>query len=176
MIAFMQTLRQPAPLLAHGLIQCLDSLPQFQPVATGPGIARYRRLTLGAFWPGGLVPRLPPPDCFALPLAPLWCPSFGLVAHDLPPIVCFVQARIVPRACAPARIARVTPPQPRRCSPVAARGQCWPASQTLLAGGTSSPPAPIWSPGSVPALSGPALKKPPDSFGTPETVPAVPDW
>jgi len=41
LIALMQTLPQPARLLPHSLIQCLDGLPQFQPVVTGPGIARW---------------------------------------------------------------------------------------------------------------------------------------
>ena len=41
LIAFMQTLPQPARLLPHSPIQYLDGLPQFQPVATCPGIARW---------------------------------------------------------------------------------------------------------------------------------------
>jgi hypothetical protein len=41
LIALMQTLPQSARLLPHSLIQCLDGLPQFQPVVTGPGIARW---------------------------------------------------------------------------------------------------------------------------------------
>ena len=65
-------------------------------MAARPGIARHRRLTLGAFWPGGLIPRFPPPDSFALPFAAFWCPSIYRVAHGLPPIVCFARVLFFP--------------------------------------------------------------------------------
>ena len=42
---------QPVALHPEGLIQGLDGLSQFQPVATGPSVARHRRLTLGLFGP-----------------------------------------------------------------------------------------------------------------------------
>ena len=76
---------QTVALHPKGLVQVFNCMSQFQPVATGPGIARYRRLTLRAFWPGGVLPRFPPPDGFALPFAPLWCPSCRLFTHDVIP-------------------------------------------------------------------------------------------
>ena len=130
----------PVPLFPHGLIQPLDGIPNLLPLAARPGISRHRRLTLKAFWPGGLVPRFPTPDSFALLFAPLGCPSFAGVAHGLPPIVCFARVLFLFRAWA---LAQNAPDQPRRCSPVAARGRCWLASQMWLAVGISDPPAPI---------------------------------
>ena len=128
-----------------------------------PGIERHRRLTRGAFWPGGLIPRFPPPDSFALPVAAFWCPSIYRVAHGLPPIVCFAWVQIFPRAYAPVQLAAYRFAYLQlayhRYSPVAARWQCWLTLQTWPALGISSQPALIWLPGFVPALSKQAPRK-----------------
>ena len=93
---------QPVPLLAHGSIQILNGLPQLLPLAARPGVASRCRLTLWTFWPGGLLPRLPPPNGFALFLPLLRCPSACCHAV-LTLIVRFAGVGFALRARSPAR-------------------------------------------------------------------------
>jgi hypothetical protein len=65
---------QPLPLPPQRLIHFLEDLAQLHRVPARPGVACCLCLTLCALRPGGLLPRLPPLNGFALALPLLCCP------------------------------------------------------------------------------------------------------
>ena len=74
-------IRHQSPLLCQKfrlrpqrLVESLHQLAPLRPLNSLPAIARYERLTLGAFWPGCLCPGLPSLDHLELPLSLLRCP------------------------------------------------------------------------------------------------------